>query len=88
LHGSVRVDVLLLDMLPHLTRDARLGPCDQQAPLTRQVGEQVGHEVAEGMRVVQYPLTVAGDGGAQRLVGLSLCVELLAHVVPLPGAVM
>ena len=82
LHGGVRVDVLLLDVLPHLGRDARLGPGDQQAPLTRQVGEQVGDEVAEGMRVAQHPLTVAGDGGAQRLVGLSLRVELLAHVVP------
>jgi hypothetical protein len=88
MHGSVRVDTLLLDVLPHRIRDARLGPGDQQAPLTRQVGEQVADKVAEGIRVAQHPLTVAGDGGAQRLAGLSLCVELLAHVAPLPGAVM
>ena len=40
---------------------------DQQAPLTRQVGEQVGDEVAEGVRVIEDPLTVAGDGGAQEV---------------------
>ena len=76
--------MLLPDVLPHLGRDARLGPRDQQAPLTREIGEQVGDEVAEGVRVAQHPLTVAGDGGAQRLVGLSLRVELLAHVTLLP----
>ena len=85
LYGGIRVDVLFLHVLGHLGRDPGLGPRDQQAALARQVREQVGDEVAEDMRVAQDTLTVTGDGGAQRVAGLSLCVQLLAHVIFLPG---
>ena len=36
---------------------------------------------AEDMRVVQDALTIAIDGRAQRIVGFSLGVKLLAHLI-------
>ena len=74
LDGGIRVDVLFLHVLRHVGRDPGLGPGDEQPPLARQVGEKVGNEVAEDVRVGQDPLAVTGDGGAQCLVRLSLRV--------------
>ena len=85
MNGGIGIDVLFLDVLCHLGRDPGLGPGHEQAALARQVGKKVGHEVAEDMRVSQDALTVTGDGGAQCLMGFSLCLRLrLAHLIPLP----
>jgi hypothetical protein len=77
--------VLFLHVLGHIGRDPGLGPGDQQAPLARQVREQVGDQVSQDVRVAQDTLTVTGHGGTQRLMGLTLRIQLLlAHMYSFP----
>ena len=81
LNSGIRVDVLFLDMLRYLGRNPGFCARNQEVSLPRQVGEQVGNEVAEHLRVVQDALAIAIDGRAQRIVGFALGVKLLAHLV-------
>ena len=84
LDGGARVQVMLLDVPGQVTRDVGIGGGDQQAALPRQVGQQIGDQVAEHARVAESALAVVGDHRAERLAGLPLGVELFGHGLVVP----
>jgi hypothetical protein len=69
--------VLLLDVLRELGRDTGLGGGHQQAPLDGGIWQQVGDDVAEDARIPEHTCPVAGDGGIERLAGLTMRIELI-----------